>query len=770
MSLHISVFLSEKPVEASGKMEVAIGERVDLVGESAQPNAVYKWVVKKGNDILSTQSSRNFNFKFDQQGEHTINLTATSGSKVENSTIKVLVGQRYPRPGAVAGDEPLIETGPLLRLDLQTLPHMDSEGRVVVLGDGKVRFDLSNSTGEILEYRIDNNVFEDTDGNGVANDDIDNVAHLSYLTGSSYLASYIEGKSTKNVAEVTLVDKSGKKVKQQVEIIFDSVDRTGDPVAILQSSPEVSEDSLIHLYGDPHRVGFYSGQSTGKIVEFRIDKNIFVDSDGDGNPANDIDNINDISFKTGDVWETDYDKTDDQVIAQLIVVGEGGKGSRIQKGIVFGEKPLPPAPPITEVATGIRLTADKEIVNVGDPITFTVEGLQLGLDEYVFEWDFDGDVEVDKEIEGISTVDHIFEEPGLFEVLVTISDFEGNSAERSLFITAKELVSTKADFEYTVDGNTLHFTNLSTADQTLGSQRLDYEWSFGDTDEAGFAEQRAQIGAENPVYTYNQLGTYLVTLTVTDVDQVTDSKSVQIEILTAAEPVESVFTDEPAKAPKGEGSLFGKLLKILLYLILIVIALVVVIVGGFLTFLKVQHPDLTFEELVDELKARILAKIGAHELAPPAGAPAPPAPTPTAPEAPAAEPEAEKAPTPEGGQAEPAPEPPVQQKGPVPDWLKGKDVIEGEIEETTPEASSPSEPTKDVPIPAEPAAPEAPVETEIPAPDESAPETKEKSDDDDQTPPPPPPSAGTAPDAGPTPETDAPASKKGPKPDWLKGV
>ena len=230
--LIITLLISVHSVLASGKMEVNIGGRVDLLAETDGPGVEYKWVVKKGNDILATQTNRSFSFKFDNQGEHILNLTATMGlNLVESTTIKVLVGEKYPRPFSEE-DDLLSPTGPSLHLVLETLPHRSSDGSVEVLGDGRVLFDLALSSGEILEYRVDKNIFVDSDGNGTANDDIDNEASDSYLTGKSWLAEYSQEDSAKHVAEITLVGKSGKKVKEQVEIFFGDRDGSGDPVAV----------------------------------------------------------------------------------------------------------------------------------------------------------------------------------------------------------------------------------------------------------------------------------------------------------------------------------------------------------------------------------------------------------------------------------------------------------------------------------------------------------------------------------------------------------
>lgn len=675
----------------SAKIQVKIGERVDLVAESLNPNATFKWIVKQGEEILSTQSTRNFSFTFPTQGEYRINLTATTGSAVESTTALVMVGDLYTAPsGALPGGVFTPGAPAPLSLVLETLPALSGEKRVSLLGDsGRVSFLLEKSTGEILEYRIDKNIFTDSDGNGVSNDDIDNANDNSYLTGKPWQTDYKAGEVPKIVAEVTLVDKQGRKAKEQAEIVFEKLDTKGDPLAVLDVSPEPdAKDNLVHLYDDPHAVTFYARHSKGKILEYRIDKDIFTDSDANGNPGDDIDNLNDLSFKNGDVWTTTYAKSDKQIIAQLIAVGEGGKGSRVQKGLVFGDKPVSP---VSGATGGIQLVADKEFVVKGNPITFSVEGLALSQDQYTFAWDFEGDGTVDQEIEGRNAVQHIFDVPGVMNVKVAITDTQGKTAEKTLQIVIKDTVLTKADFSFETTENTVRFTDLSTVAMNLTNSTLNYQWSFGDTDPAGYEKQKDQTGVQNPAYTYAKAGKYIVTLSVTDADQATDSRVAEIEIAqdlvvpTEGQPTTETPTPTTTE-PAAGGSLVLKIVKVLLYLILIIVALVILIVGGFLTYLKVQNPSLTFEELVGEFKHKILSIIGAHDVddmgTPPAeGYPKMPHSELKAKPVEEVKPPdwAQKKEAIEGEVEEPkkkddddkTPPPPVGEQGPVPDWLKG---------------------------------------------------------------------------------------------------
>lgn len=653
---------------ASGKMEVPLSQKVTLKTESAGPNAVYKWVVRKGSDIINTQVGTVFNYEFEQQGEHLVNLTVQGGDQVIRTTsIVVLVGDRFPRPGsAPSASAPNV-------FEVTALPPIE-DGRIHVVGDSAVLFHME-ADPDVLEYRVDRNVFEDSDKNGVADDDIDNAGDDSYLRGGYFQVSYVPEAQKKVVAEITAVYRDGRKVKKQAEVIFDAPPaREADPVATLNTIPAPDpSDQAVYLYGEEGTVGFYIEKSAGNIIEYRLDRNIFADSDGDGDPGNDIDNLNHVSFKTGDVWQATYRKTDGRIIAQAIVVTADGRGSRIQRAIEFRDTPA------IIVPEGIALVADKPFVLIGNPVVFTVKGLQLAPDRYTFLWDIDGDGTADKQVDGQNTLEHIFETPGLFRVAVKVTDTDGNSGKFELEIPVRETVRTAADFEFAVDGNTVTFTDKSTAAFELSDKTLLYDWSFGDTDEAGYNAQKGQLGLPNPVYTYAKAGRYSVTLKVTDADQVASSKTAEIVIesdLPAGELPGAVEpSDEEETSPSGERgkSLLVTILKVFLYILLSILALSVFILIGFLAFFKLQHPELSFDEVIDALKAKALAALGMDDLVEPRPAPAP-IPVPPAP-VPAQEPTPQKA---------TAPTPPKATKTESPVTHAGKEVIEAELEMETP--------------------------------------------------------------------------------------
>lgn len=613
-ALCMSLLISVASVMASAKMEVPLGETVSLQAQILQGGTDYKWAASKDGEIVTSQSGSFFTYTFDQQGEYIINLSAEDRSgETQFTKINVMVGDRYSQPPQNSSGDGSALNQPLVNVDAQTLPLTNSEKQVSILGDeGRVVFDLATHP-DILEYRVDKNIFIDSDGNGVANDDIDNVADRSYLIGGIYQTTYDISEANKVTAEITAVTTTGQKLKRQIEILFDSYLVSDEAIqASLDTLPVQSEDGNIYLYGNKGSVAFYPRLTRGEVLEYRIDKNIFIDSNQDGDPANDIDNQSDSSFKNGDVWVTDYEDNDQQIIAQLIVVGTGGAGSRIQREIIFTDRPEPEVVP-GQTGASIMLTADKDLVQVGDPIAYSVEGLSQSLDEYEFEWDFNGDGEVDQTTEGLNTVSFIYEQAGIQNVAVRVVDKSGNEATFSKEILVKDIDITEAVFDFEIDGNTVRFNDKSTVSANLSNKSLSYSWSFGDTDEANYQAQEDQLTSTNPLYTYKEPGTYLVTLTVTDSDQVTSTVTKELIIEGALGEEVAPTSENSAEQSSEGGSFIGSLFKIILYIILVIVLLVILIVGGLLGFLKIQHPDLVFSELIDELKIKLLSMMGIHE-------------------------------------------------------------------------------------------------------------------------------------------------------------
>src|ERR671915_1646427 len=164
------------------------------------------------------------------------------------------------------------------------------------------------------------------------------------------------------------------------------------------------------------------------------------------------------------------------------------------------------------------------------PATFEFEAnITGGTGPYGINWDFgDGSEESDEQ-----TVEHTFEEAGIYNVVVTITDENGQEASDNLEITVNEPLPTTITEPLTagiISNSTEGFAPATfefEANITGGDEPYTYLWNFGDGSEES-DEQTVE-------HTFEEAGIYNVTLAVTDTDNQDASNSIEI---TVEEPAE----------------------------------------------------------------------------------------------------------------------------------------------------------------------------------------------------------------------------------------
>lgn len=157
-------------------------------------------------------------------------------------------------------------------------------------------------------------------------------------------------------------------------------------------------------------------------------------------------------------------------------------------------------PPIAEAGSDLKANEDEIVIFIGTG-TDTLSDEQT-LNYY---WDFgDG-----SSASGASP-SHIYTEKGVYTARLTVTDDDGDFDTDTLTVTINNIAPTAdADLDQTASEDELVFFHGSGGDTSSDEPTLIFEWDFGD---GLFGEGR------NPTHTYQNLGTYLVTLTVTDND------------------------------------------------------------------------------------------------------------------------------------------------------------------------------------------------------------------------------------------------------------
>jgi PKD repeat protein len=153
-----------------------------------------------------------------------------------------------------------------------------------------------------------------------------------------------------------------------------------------------------------------------------------------------------------------------------------------------------------------------------------------------FSWTF-GDGATGTGISGF----HTYEDPGEYEVTLTVTDShsEATTMTRTILVTAPENEAPIASFTAapTSGAATLNVTFNAAASSDPDGTIAGYAWDFGDGDTGT---------GQNVSHTYTAQGAYIVTLTVTDDDDATDSDTAAILVTAPGNqvPVAS-FTAEP---------------------------------------------------------------------------------------------------------------------------------------------------------------------------------------------------------------------------------
>ena len=186
-----------------------------------------------------------------------------------------------------------------------------------------------------------------------------------------------------------------------------------------------------------------------------------------------------------------------------------------------------------EVSTEL-LTA--EIISNGTqgvvPATFEFQAnLTGGTEPYTYVWDFGDDSEESNE----QTVSHTFEEAGTYNITLGVTDTDNQTASDSIEITVDEAappppttITEPLTAEIISNGTqgvapaTFEFQ----ANLTGGTEPYTVNWDFDDDSE--------ESDEQNVVHTFEEAGTYNITLTVTDSEDQTASDSIEITVDEAA--------------------------------------------------------------------------------------------------------------------------------------------------------------------------------------------------------------------------------------------
>ncbi|MFC2039272.1 PKD domain-containing protein, partial [Chloroflexota bacterium] len=176
---------------------------------------------------------------------------------------------------------------------------------------------------------------------------------------------------------------------------------------------------------------------------------------------------------------------------------------------------------IDNIAPTVNAGPD-ETVDEGDTVSFSGSFTDPGsADTHTIEWDF-GDSST---ASGTLTTTHVYADNGSYTVALTVTDDDGGATTDSAIITVNNVAPVaEAGGPYSgIEAAPITFTGSATDPGTADT--LTYSWDFGDA-------SPAQVG-QTVSHTYSALGTYTVSLTVTDDDGGVGADTATVTVKTA---------------------------------------------------------------------------------------------------------------------------------------------------------------------------------------------------------------------------------------------
>lgn len=198
----------------------------------------------KDNDIQATDATPTF--EYPDYGIYRAKLTVTDDQGGTNSVsnfvnVKAPVVVQTQQTAPATSTTPSALAAPLQARLLSDPATSVADGKIHLQGDSaNVTFDFSTSTGNIKSFVIDKNIFYDSDGDGIKDNDADYQSSQPGKWTSEFFRSY--GADT---VRLTVTDATGKKSTVDKAIIFDPIPVTpqktatngsGQPTALKNSN------------------------------------------------------------------------------------------------------------------------------------------------------------------------------------------------------------------------------------------------------------------------------------------------------------------------------------------------------------------------------------------------------------------------------------------------------------------------------------------------------------------------------------------------------
>lgn len=194
---------------------------------------------------------------------------------------------------------------------------------------------------------------------------------------------------------------------------------SGTLTAVLRTDPAII-NGTVYLPAEGGIIMLDPSQSKGSIASYSFDLDSTVDTDGDGNPFNDLDNQGTISERQGtNLFVFMLPKAGTRTVSLTTTDLSSGRTANASLGIAFSAPPAGQQPTVNQTVQGpIGMEIDGLTVTFTPRLDATLtEGRQL-----LTEWDFGDHL---KSL--LATPRHTYSAPGSYTVALTVRDITNGS-------------------------------------------------------------------------------------------------------------------------------------------------------------------------------------------------------------------------------------------------------------------------------------------------------------------------------------------------------
>lgn len=194
--------LRDSSAAETNTIRIEAGETLEITTDTASPKSEFSWILTKDRKFQSAQRTRFFQTRLAEPGTYVLDVSVQDPITSENGyrAFTIVVTEPTGTLPAASGDK----TKPLSAV-LQTNPPMVNGSAYVSPEGGILKIDPSASDGNISTYHIDLDTTVDSDGDGIPNNDRDNVGTISEKSGTP-LYVFMLPKNTQRSVTLSVTD------------------------------------------------------------------------------------------------------------------------------------------------------------------------------------------------------------------------------------------------------------------------------------------------------------------------------------------------------------------------------------------------------------------------------------------------------------------------------------------------------------------------------------------------------------------------------------